>query len=82
MRAQLAATVAVEEINRDTDEQHMLLKIDVEGAEWDVFDGMSSNLLSKFDQIVAESRERFSRMTAEDARSMNPAPTPPPRERH
>jgi hypothetical protein len=34
--------------------ENMLLKIDVEGAEWEVFDGMSSKLLSKFDQIVVE----------------------------
>ena len=42
------------EDNGHADEQHMLLKIDVEGAEWDVLDGMSSNLLGKFDQIVVE----------------------------
>jgi hypothetical protein len=33
---------------------NMLLKIDVEGAEWDVFDAMDHALLAKFDQIVIE----------------------------
>jgi hypothetical protein len=42
------------EDNDHCDEDHMLLKIDIEGFEWDVLDGMSSNLLSKFDQIVVE----------------------------
>lgn len=35
-------------------EENMLLKIDVEGAEWAVFDGMQSDTLSRFDQIVVE----------------------------
>lgn len=34
--------------------ENMLLKIDVEGAEWEVFDGMRSSTLSKFNQIVVE----------------------------
>lgn len=33
---------------------NMLLKIDVEGAEWDVFDALDHALLAKFDQIVVE----------------------------
>jgi hypothetical protein len=33
---------------------NMLLKIDVEGAEWDVFEAMDHALLTKFDQIVIE----------------------------
>ena len=33
---------------------NMLLKIDVEGAEWDVFDSMDHATLAKFDQIVVE----------------------------
>lgn len=42
------------EDNGHSDESSMLLKIDIEGFEWDVFDRMSSNILSKFDQIVVE----------------------------
>lgn len=42
------------EDNEHVDEENMLLKIDVEGAEWDVFDKMSSNTLAKFDQVVVE----------------------------
>lgn len=42
------------ENNDHLSEENMLLKVDVEGAEWDVFDSMSSNLLQKFDQIVVE----------------------------
>lgn len=33
---------------------NMLLKMDVEGAEWDVFCNTTSNVLSKFSQIVVE----------------------------
>ena len=42
------------ENNGHSDQKNMLLKIDVEGAEWDVFEKMSANTLSKFDQIVVE----------------------------
>jgi hypothetical protein len=42
------------EQNGHSKKDQMLLKIDVEGAEWDVFDGMSSNTLAKFDQIIVE----------------------------
>ncbi len=34
--------------------ENMLLKIDIEGAEWDVFAGTASHTLRKFSQIVAE----------------------------
>jgi hypothetical protein len=32
----------------------MILKVDIEAAEWDVFDGMSSATLARFDQIIIE----------------------------
>lgn len=32
----------------------MILKMDVEGAEWDVLDGMRSNTLGRFDQLIVE----------------------------
>lgn len=35
-------------------ETGMILKMDVEGAEWDVFDAVSSATLARFDQIVVE----------------------------
>lgn len=40
--------------NGDLERQNMLLKIDVEGAEWDVLDAMGPGLLDNFDQIVIE----------------------------
>lgn len=42
------------EDNSHSDASGLILKMDVEGAEWDVLDGMSSNTLSRFDQIVIE----------------------------
>jgi hypothetical protein len=33
---------------------NMLLKIDIEGAEWDVLDALDYDILAKFDQIVIE----------------------------
>lgn len=42
------------EDNDHLDKPNMLLKVDIEGAEWDVFDGMSSKILSQFDQIIIE----------------------------
>lgn len=40
--------------NRHLDMQGMVLKMDVEGAEWDVLDLLSEDILRKFDQIVME----------------------------
>jgi hypothetical protein len=40
--------------NGHSQSKNMLLKIDVEGAEWDVFDRMDHDILEKFDQIVIE----------------------------
>ena len=37
-----------------TDETNMILKMDVEGAEWDALGAASSNLLSRFEQITLE----------------------------
>jgi hypothetical protein len=51
---QLVTLEQMIEHNEHGAEKNMLLKIDVEGAEWDVLDQMSSNVLAKFDQIVVE----------------------------
>lgn len=40
--------------NRHEGNSGMLLKIDIEGAEWDVFDSIESGTLDKFDQIAVE----------------------------
>lgn len=40
--------------NGHLDHENMILKMDVEHAEWDVFLAMDVNLLKKFDQIVME----------------------------
>ena len=41
-------------VNGHEDKSDMILKMDVEGAEWDFFSTVSSELLSKFDQMVFE----------------------------
>ena len=40
--------------NGHTKERNMILKMDVEGAEWEVFSSISEEVLNQFDQIVAE----------------------------
>jgi len=40
--------------NGHTEETGMILKMDVEGAEWDVFDAIDPAILRQFDQIVVE----------------------------
>jgi hypothetical protein len=40
--------------NGHSENHNMLLKIDVEGAEWDVFEAMDHDLLKRFDQIIIE----------------------------
>ncbi|WP_294153693.1 hypothetical protein [uncultured Selenomonas sp.] len=58
------------EVNQHTDQQNMILKMDVEGAEWGFLMYTPSAILSQFDQIVIEfhdlvkphSRERSSQM--------------------
>lgn len=40
--------------NGHTDTTGMLLKMDIEGDEWDVFAGCPRNVLEQFDQIVVE----------------------------
>ena len=40
--------------NGHKDESNMLLKMDIEGGEWDVFSTISSKTLKQFDQIVCE----------------------------
>jgi len=41
-------------LNRYSNPIHKTLKMDVEWSEWDVFDTMSDNVLSGFDQILCE----------------------------
>ena len=40
--------------NGHSEGSNMLLKIDIEGAEWDVFDALDYDILARFDQIVIE----------------------------
>lgn len=40
--------------NQHIGKSNMILKMDVEGAEWDVFSNISKEVLLKFDQIVIE----------------------------
>ena len=40
--------------NGHLDNRHMILKIDVEGSEWDAFHDIDPVLLEKFDQMVVE----------------------------
>lgn len=40
--------------NSHEKEKNMILKMDIEGAEWDVLEGMESDILKMFDQIVLE----------------------------
>ncbi|MPZ37431.1 MAG: glycosyltransferase [Rhizobiales bacterium] len=40
--------------NKHSSDKEMILKIDVEGAEWDVFDHAPSHVLGHFKQIVCE----------------------------
>jgi FkbM family methyltransferase len=49
-------------------EPDLVLKIDIEGAEWDVFDSASEDVLSKFTQIICEFHE-LSRLTEPDFRA-------------
>ena len=42
------------EINGHGDKENLILKMDVEGAEWDFLNSVSSDLLNRFDQIVFE----------------------------
>jgi hypothetical protein len=38
----------------ESDESDLILKVDIEGAEWEVFDSASEMTLSKFSQIICE----------------------------
>lgn len=42
------------EENGHTDKKHMILKIDIEGAEWDVLANLPDKYMEQFDQIVLE----------------------------
>ena len=52
--------------NGHADASGMVLKIDVEGYEWNVFAGLTEKTLLQFDQIVAE----LHNMTAEEDREL------------
>lgn len=51
---QLVTLDAMLEANGHAQLANMILKIDVEGAEWDVFDAMPHETLARFDQVVVE----------------------------
>jgi hypothetical protein len=51
---QLVTLPQLIEQNGHTDECNMILKIDIEGAEWDVLRDLDKSVLSQFDQIVLE----------------------------
>ena len=40
--------------NRHTDEKNMILKIDIEGEEWNIFNNISIEILTQFKYILAE----------------------------
>lgn len=40
--------------NGHMNEEHMILKMDIEGAEWEVFENEREDVLEKFDQLVFE----------------------------
>ena len=40
--------------NEHSDKQGMVLKIDIEGSEWDVIDSLPETILDQFDQILIE----------------------------
>lgn len=52
--------------NKHADASGMVLKIDVEGYEWNVFAGLMEETLLRFDQIVAE----IHNLTAEEDREL------------
>ena len=41
-------------LNKDMDKDRLILKMDVEGAEWDVINNTSSDILNKFSQMAFE----------------------------
>lgn len=48
-------------MNHHTKQENMILKMDVEGFEWNVINTVDSNLLEQFDQIVIEMHGIFTR---------------------
>ena len=40
--------------NQHMTNRNMILKMDVEGAEWDVLDSVSTNIMEQFDQVIIE----------------------------
>ena len=42
------------EVNNHLDEKNMILKIDIEGMEWEFLNTVESDILKKFDQIIFE----------------------------
>ena len=54
VKASLQTLDAMLNDNGHSETDGMILKMDVEGCEWDVLDSISKNILSHFDQIVLE----------------------------
>jgi len=55
VKSQKVETILLSDLVRDYNIGHIdVLKIDIEGKEYDVFDSIDSELLSKIDQIVLE----------------------------
>lgn len=55
--------------NGHENNEHMILKMDVEGAEWDFLANVSSELLSRFDQMVFEFHNMIQPKTATEMES-------------
>lgn len=56
-RPELETLPRLVELNGHAEEQHMILKMDIEAAEWDVFSKLPQGFLGKFDQIMLELHE-------------------------
>lgn len=54
---QLLSALRPELLRNRHKDRDMILKIDVEGAEWAVFDSLAASLLGRFEQIVIELHE-------------------------
>lgn len=44
----------IKHINYTSNDNNIILKMDVEGCEWDIFDNIDTNLLCRFQQIIIE----------------------------
>lgn len=52
--------------NNHTNKKHMILKIDIEGAEWDFLSTVKSSTLEQFDQILFEFHDMIKAKTEEE----------------